>query len=304
MEQVVPPLMNSKPCNKCRINAELHESSDQCVLQVPLLLEGHLELHDEWQAQKLSTMGESYRIGGASYDRVLRMAGAELIAVFLVMFSSCGTAIANKKANGNLNLLGFATAGGLSVMMMVFAVGNISGAHLNPAVTLAFASKKMFPLQLVPIYLIAQFLGALLAAGILQAVTGDTEVALTVPFASYAQAFVVELILGFNLLFVATAVSTGSSNNGELSGIAIGATIILNVLLAGPVSGASMNPMRSLGPAIVANKYDAIWIYIIAPPVGALAGTWTHTMLQIQSSQSSHPPTQESKAHQCSSTST
>lgn len=184
MEQVVPPLMNSKPCNKCRINAELHESSDQCVLQVPLLLEGHLELHDEWQAQKLSTMGESYRIGGASYDRVLRMvvscsssmffhrlwfcrwfviwvwffwcvangdwqAGAELIAVFLVMFSSCGTAIANKKANGNLNLLGFATAGGLSVMMMVFAVGNISGAHLNPAVTLAFASKKMFPLQLV-----------------------------------------------------------------------------------------------------------------------------------------------------------
>jgi hypothetical protein len=172
-DQAVPSsLINSKPGNICRITEfqKVHETSS--ALQVPLLLQDR-------QLHKLSTMVERRQIAGAPYGKVLRMvtygpsscdfsnspifkgqglkrfgfgawqAIAEMVAVFFIMFSVCGTAIANKKTNGDLNLLGFAIAGGLSVMMMVFAVGHISGAHLNPAVTLAFASKKIFPLQLV-----------------------------------------------------------------------------------------------------------------------------------------------------------
>ncbi|KAG0605485.1 hypothetical protein M758_9G063300 [Ceratodon purpureus] len=278
-DQAVPSsFINSKPCNTCRITEfkKVHETSVP-VLQVPLLLQDR-QLHT-----LTMIMEERRQIAGLSYGKVLRMATAEMVAVFLIMFSVCGTAIANKKTNGDMNLLGFATAGGLSVMMMVFAVGHISGAHLNPAVTLAFASKRAFPLQLVPIYILAQFVGSLVAVGVLQALTNDVETSLTVPSASTAQAFIVELILGFNLMFVATAVSTGSSNSGELAGIAVGATVILNVLLGGAISGAAMSPMRSLGPAIVANNYDNVWIYIIAPPIGALTGAWTHTLLQISS---------------------
>ncbi|XXG61584.1 hypothetical protein AAC387_Pa05g0160 [Persea americana] len=166
---------------------------------------------------------------------------------------------------------------------VVFAVGHISGAHFNPAVTIAFATCKRFPWIQVPAYLSAQILGATLASGTLRLLFDGKREHFpgTIPSGSNLQSLVLEFIITFYLMFVISGVATDNRAIGELAGLAVGATVLLNVLLAGPISGASMNPARSLGPAIVASRYESIWVYIVGTICGAVSGAWAYNLIRF-----------------------
>ncbi|CAH9112915.1 unnamed protein product, partial [Cuscuta epithymum] len=179
-----------------------------------------------------------------------RKVGAELIGTMILIFAGTGTAVVNEERKGSEGLLGLAVSTGLAVMIVILSTGHISGAHLNPAVTLAFAALKHFPWKHVPVYIGAQLMASLGAAFIVKAVfhpiMGGGGV--TVPTSGgcggdcHLQAFSLEFIISFNLMFVVTAVSTDTRAVGELAGIAVGATVALNILIAGETTGASMNP--------------------------------------------------------------
>ncbi|KAF3976699.1 hypothetical protein ACB098_05G077500 [Castanea mollissima] len=209
--------------------------------------------------------------------------GAEFIGTLILMFAGTATAIVNQKTNGSETLLGCAASTGLAVMIVILSTGHISGAHLNPAVTIAFAALKHFPWKHVPMYIGAQVVASLCAAfalkGIFHPIMGG---GVTVPSgAPYGQAFALEFVISFNLMFVVTAVATDTRAVGELAGIAVGATVMLNILIAGETTGGSMNPVRTLGPAIAANNYKAIWVYMTAPILGALCGAGTYTAVKL-----------------------
>jgi aquaporin NIP len=177
--------------------------------------------------------------------------------------------------------LGIAVAFGLVIAAMVYALGHISGAHLNPAVSLAFALSRHFPRRLVGGYWAAQCLGALAAALLLRASLGDVaDVGATTPSGSDAQSFLWEVVLTFVLMLVIMAVATDTRAVGEAAALAIGGTVALDALVGGPVSGASMNPARSLGPALAAGELDALWIYLLAPPLGAALGALVYQLLR------------------------
>ncbi|KAI5447711.1 aquaporin NIP1-2 [Lathyrus oleraceus] len=208
---------------------------------------------------------------------------AEVVGTFLLIFVGCGCVVTNLNNDNVVTLPGIAIVWGLCVMVLAYSLGHISGAHFNPAVTIAHASTKRFPLEQVPPYIIAQFIGSLLASGALKLIFSGKENRFvgTVPAGSNLQAFVIELIITFYLMFIISGVATDDRAIGELAGLAVGSVIILNVLFAGPITGASMNPVRSLGPAIVHHEYRGIWIYVVAPILGALAGTWAYTFIRI-----------------------
>ncbi|KAL0805089.1 hypothetical protein Bca101_097580 [Brassica carinata] len=172
---------------------------------------------------------------------------------------------------------------GLIVMVMIYSIGHISGAHFNPAVTITFAVFRRFPWYQVPLYIGAQLSGSLLASLTLRLMFNVTPEAFfgTTPADSVARALVAEIIISFLLMFVISGVATDSRAIGELAGIAVGMTIILNVFVAGPISGASMNPARSLGPAIVMGVYKGIWIYIVGPIVGIMAGGFVYNFIRF-----------------------
>ncbi|CAI8611804.1 unnamed protein product [Vicia faba] len=208
--------------------------------------------------------------------------GAEFIGTLILMFAGTATAIVNQKTNGSETLIGCATSTGLAVMIIILSTGHISGAHLNPAVTISFAALKHFPWKHVPLYIGAQVLASICAAFTLKGVFHPfMSGGVTVPSGGYGQAFALEFIISFNLMFVVTAVATDTRAVGELAGIAVGATVMLNILIAGPITGASMNPVRTLGPAIAANNYKAIWVYLLAPILGALGGAGTYTAVKL-----------------------
>ncbi|KAL2332516.1 hypothetical protein Fmac_020097 [Flemingia macrophylla] len=213
-----------------------------------------------------------------------RKVGAEFIGTFILMFAGTAAAIVNQKTNGAETLIGCAATTGLAVMIVILATGHISGAHLNPAVTISFATLKHFPWKHVPLYIGAQILASICAAFALKGVYHPfMSGGVTVPSGGYgyAQTFALEFIIAFNLMFVVTAVATDTRAVGELAGIAVGATVMLNILIAGPVSGGSMNPVRTLGPAVAANNYKAIWVYLVAPILGALGGAGTYTAVKL-----------------------
>ncbi|KAI4355814.1 hypothetical protein L6164_004553 [Bauhinia variegata] len=211
-----------------------------------------------------------------------RKIGAEFIGTLILMFAGTAAAIVNQKTQGAETLIGCAATTGLAVMIVILSTGHISGAHLNPALTISFAALKHFPWKHVPAYIAAQVLASICAAfalkGIFHPFMGG---GVTVPSGGYAQAFALEFIISFNLMFVVTAVATDTRAVGELAGIAVGATVMLNILIAGPATGASMNPVRTLGPAIATNNYKAIWVYLIAPILGALGGAGTYTAVKL-----------------------
>ena len=166
-------------------------------------------------------------------------------------------------------------------MALVYAVGHVSGAHFNPAVTLAFALTRQFPRPLVALYWAAQFAGALLASLFLRLSLGnDAHLGATLPSGSQAQSFVWELLLSFVLMFVVMAVATDTRAVGEAAAIAVGGTVGLDALVGGPISGASMNPARSLGPAVVSGDLHALWLYLVAPLVGAAAGAFAYQLVR------------------------
>lgn len=208
--------------------------------------------------------------------------GAEFIGTFILMFAGIGTAIVNQKLHNSETLIGCAGANGLAVMIIILSTGHISGAHLNPAVTISFAALKHFPWKNVPLYIGTQVLASICASYTLKGVFHPfMNGGVTVPSVEYGQAFALEFIISFNLMFVVTAVATDTRAVGELAGIAVGATVMLNILIAGPATGGSMNPVRTLGPAIAANNYKGIWIYLIAPIIGALAGAGAYTAVKL-----------------------
>ncbi|WOH09935.1 hypothetical protein DCAR_0729396 [Daucus carota subsp. sativus] len=225
-----------------------------------------------------------------------RKVGAEFIGTFILIFAGTATAIVNQKTQGSETLLGLAASTGLAVMIVILATGHISGAHLNPAVTIAFAALKHFPWKQVPVYIGTQVLASLCAAFALQVIFHPINGGgVTVPSVGYSQGFALEFIISFNLMFVVTAVATDTRAIGELAGIAVGATVMLNILIAGGATGASMNPVRTLGPAIAANNYKGIWIYFTAPFLGALAGAGTYSLVKLpEEDLKNTPPTEHS----------
>lgn len=207
---------------------------------------------------------------------------AELVGTYFLIFAGCASVVVNLDKEKVITQPGISIVWGLTVMVLVYSVGHISGAHFNPAVTLAHASTKRFPLKQVPAYVIAQVVGSTLASGTLRLIFNgkNDHFSGTLPAGSDLQSFVIEFIITFYLMFVISGVATDNRAIGELAGLAVGATILLNVMFAGPITGASMNPARSLGPAIVHNEYKGIWIYLVSPTLGAVAGAWAYNFVR------------------------
>lgn len=195
---------------------------------------------------------------------------SEFIGTYGLVFCGTGAIIINDLHNGVISHVGIAMTFGLIVMAMIYAFGDISGAHINPAVTIAFWLAGRFQGKEVLPYIIAQFGGAFIASATLMFLFPDhSTLGSTIPAGSAGQSFVLELILSFFLMLVIINVSTGSKEIGILAGIAIGAMVLLEAMFAGPVSGASMNPARSLAPAVLSGQTDQLWIYLTAPILGA-----------------------------------
>jgi aquaporin NIP len=210
---------------------------------------------------------------------------AELIGTFALVFAGAGAVMVDAKTHA-LGHVGVALSFGLVIMAMIYAVGHISGAHFNAAVTFAFALTRHFPWPRALAYWCAQFLGALTAAAILRGSLGNiAHVGATLPSGSQAQSFLWELVLSFFLMFVIMAVATDTRAVGEAAAIAIGGTIGLDAMFGGPVSGASMNPMRSLGPALVSGNLHALWLYIVAPIAGTSLGALAYQFVRGEQTQ-------------------
>jgi aquaporin NIP len=213
---------------------------------------------------------------------LVRRAAAEGIGVFALVFAGCGAIVTEAQHPGSLGTLGIGLVFGLVVMAMVYATGHLSGAHLNPAVTLAFALSRHFPRGEALAYLLAQLAGALAAAALLAAVWPSDPAALgtTRPSVGAGSALVYEAVLTALLMFVIMAVATDTRAVGAAAAIAIGGTVGLDALFGGPVTGASMNPARSLGPALVSGELSDLWIYLVGPIVGALAGALAYQLVR------------------------
>jgi aquaporin NIP len=199
----------------------------------------------------------------------IKKCAAELVGTFALVFAGTGAIVVNG-TNGGVTHAGIALTFGLVVMAMIYAVGDISGAHLNPAVTSAFWLSGRFSKNLVVFYMASQCLGAFAASGILHFLfPSHTTLGSTMPAGPERQSFILELILTFLLMFVILNVSTGAKEKGITAGLAVGATIGLEAMFAGGICGASMNPARSLAPAIVSGHLEHLWIYLTAPFAGA-----------------------------------
>ncbi len=197
---------------------------------------------------------------------------SEAIGTFAMIFCGTGAIIINQESNGVITHVGIAMTFGLIVMAMIYALGDISGAHLNPAVTIAFTIAKKFEIKQVFPYIISQILGALLASSTLKLLfPANKLLGATIPAGGELQSFVLEFILTFLLMLVILNVAHGSKEQGMMAGLAIGSVVLLEAMFAGPICGASMNPARSLAPAIVSAHLEHLWIYIVAPILGAIA---------------------------------
>ena len=213
---------------------------------------------------------------------LLRRALAEGFATFALVFAGCGAIVADAEYGGALGVVGVALVFGLIIMVMVYAIGHLSGAHINPAVTVAFAVTRHFPVRDAAAYIPAQIAGAALGAVTLLAVWPDQPAALgaTVPTVGDGSALAYETILTALLMFVIMAVATDARAVGPAAAIAIGGTVGLGALFGGPVTGASMNPARSLGPALASGEWTAIWIYLLAPVAGAVVGALAYQLMR------------------------
>jgi len=211
-----------------------------------------------------------------------RLLAAEFIGTFALVFAGCGAIMVDAKT-GAPGHLGIAISFGLVIMAMIYAVGHISGAHFNPAVTFAFALSRHFPWSRAIAYWCAQVLGALVAALLLRGSLGNiAHVGATLPSGSQGQSFLWELVLSFFLMFVIMAVATDTLAVGEAAAIAIGGTVGLDAMFGGPISGASMNPARSFAPAVVSGDLHALWLYLLAPPVGAALAALTYQLIRSE----------------------
>jgi aquaporin NIP len=205
---------------------------------------------------------------------------AEAFGTFCLVFAGTGAIVSNDVSGGAITHVGIALVFGLVVMAMIHTVGDISGAHLNPAVTIGMCSAGRLPAAAVLPYLASQAAGAFAASGLLRLLFPQhPSLGATVPAGPAWQSFVLEAVLTFILMVVILRVSSGPKERGILAGITVGAIIGLEALFAGPISGASMNPIRSLAPAAVSGELTSLWVYLTAPVVGALVGVAAHRLL-------------------------
>ncbi|KAJ9146438.1 hypothetical protein P3X46_028706 [Hevea brasiliensis] len=215
---------------------------------------------------------------------VLQKIIAELIGTYILIFVGCGAALTDKVQK--LTIVGIAIAWGVVLMAAIYALGHVSGAHFNPAVSIALAAARKFSWKNVPMYILAQVVGATLACLTLKVLFHDQDdIQATMTqykdSTSDLEAVIWEFIITFNLMFSICGVATDHRGSKDLSGVAIGGTLLFNVLLAGPITGASMNPARSLGPAIVSGVYKNLWVFIVSPILGALAAALIYSMLRV-----------------------
>ena len=195
---------------------------------------------------------------------------AELIGMFALVFCGTGAVVIDQQTNGAVSHVGISITFGFIVMAMIYALGDISGAHMNPAVTIAFTIAKRFKLKQVLPYILSQLVGAILASITLHFLfPANQTLGATMPSGSEMQSFVLEFILTFFLMLVIINVATGSKEQGMFAGLAIGSTVLLEAMFAGPICGASMNPARSIAPAVISGNTMHLWIYIVAPILGA-----------------------------------
>jgi len=198
---------------------------------------------------------------------------AEFLGTFALVFAGTGAIVIDNVSGGSVTHLGIALTFGLIVLAMIYTLGDISGAHINPALTIGFWAARRFDARSVLPYLASQCAGALVASITLRLLfPTDLMLGATIPAGSSIQSFILELILTAVLMFVILGVSTGAREKGITAGIAIGSVIALEAMFAGPICGASMNPARSLGPAVVSLHLQSLWIYLLAPTVGAVVG--------------------------------
>ena len=223
-----------------------------------------------------------------NHPSLMKKMVAEFTGTFALVFCGTGAIVIDQQTGGAVSHAGVAITFGLIVMSMIYALGNISGAHLNPAVSIAFTVAKRFPAkQLLP-YIISQIGGAILASVILKFLFPANEtLGATLPAGSASQSFVLEFLLTFFLMLVIINVATGSKEQGMFAGLAIGSVVLLEAMFAGPICGASMNPARSVAPALISGHTEYLWVYLTAPICGASAAIplWKYLTTNI----SNHP---------------
>ncbi|KAK2994628.1 hypothetical protein RJ640_025682 [Escallonia rubra] len=244
-------------------------TSDLVSVQVPISQEGLL-------SPVFRSFQECYPPG------FLRKVVAEIIATYLLVFVTCGSGALSASDEHKVSKLGASVAGGLVVTVMIYAVGHISGAHMNPAVTLAFAAVRHFPWKQVPFYAAAQLTGSISASFTLRVLLHPIKyVGTTSPSGAEVQALIMEIVVTFSMMFITSAVATDTKAIGELAGIAVGSAVCITSILAGPISGGSMNPARTIGPAIASRYYKGIWVYIVGPVTGTLLGAWSYNLIRV-----------------------
>jgi len=197
---------------------------------------------------------------------------AELLGTFGLVFAGTGAIVIDQVTGGSITHVGVALTFGLIVLAMIYTFGDISGAHLNPAVTIGFWASRRLAGREVPGYVVSQIIGALLASGVLRVLFPENKLlGATMPAGSELQSFILEFILTFFLMLTILNVSTGAKEKGITAGVAVGAVIALEAMFAGPICGASMNPARSLAPALVSGHLEHLWLYLAAPVLGAVS---------------------------------
>lgn len=206
---------------------------------------------------------------------------AEAFGTFALMFAGTGAVVVNQVTGGTVTHVGIALTFGLIVLAMIYTVGDISGAHLNPAVTIGFWFARRFPARQILPYFASQAAGAFAASLLLRVLFPDNAtLGATIPAGSWWQSFILEFFLTGLLMFTVMNVATGSKEKGIMAGVAIGSVIGLEALFAGPICGASMNPIRSLAPAVVSGHLQTVWIYLLAPVLGSVAGVVAWLLVQ------------------------
>lgn len=212
---------------------------------------------------------------------------AEIIGTFALVFCGTGAIVIDEQSGGAVTHVGIAITFGLIVAAMIYSIGDISGAHLNPAVTIAFWVAKSFPAKQILPYIFSQGIGAFIASFTLKFLFPLNEtLGTTLPSGSPMQSFVLELILTFILMFVILHVAKGSKEQGMFAGLAIGSVVLLEAMFAGPICGASMNPIRSISPALVSGHTEHLWVYLSAPTLGAVLAVLAWNILKTNSTQS------------------